>query len=420
MNPEQAILGLLWANPDLIAEHDIPEAWFAESQHRRLFRELRLVRSQSDGWLLLERLGARGESQLAVDLTDWGGRCGRSEMPYQLDTLRRVYEAREARNALRTALDTIDAFGEPIEAATTALEGLLVAASPDSKQSAQASEMVEDVVSAIITRRYAEKPCGVTTGIWSLDELIGGLEPSKLYIIGGRPGQGKTTLGMKFAEELQINGPVVVFSMEMRAEALIERQICTLARVDHERARRGRLTDDEEERLRDAAIAWKDQTKMIIHEKPAVTAAEVASVLKRVKRRHGQLGGVIVDYVQLMGGEHDRQDTRQRIMANSRALKELNNSFGCPFIVMAQLSRDSVKGAVKTVKPPELHHLQESSALEQDADCVIMVHRPDKYDSEDRPGLAELYVCKQRSGREGMALARYNSSLVTFEDDTKL
>lgn len=419
MNPEQAILGLLWANPDLIAEHDIPEAWFAESSHRRLFRELRLVRSQSDGWLLLERLGARGESALAVELTDWGGRCGRSEMPHQLDTLRRVYEARETRQKLLEALDSIDTFGEPIEAVTQALEGLLVAASPGVKQSVVASEAVEDVVTAIIERRYQENPCGTTTGIWSLDQEIGGLEKSCLYIIGGRPGQGKTTLGMKFAETLQADGPVVVFSMEMKASKLIERQICTLALVDHQRARRGKLNDDEEQRLIAAAGAWKDQTRIIIHEKPAITAAEVASVLKRITRRHGQLGGVIVDYVQLMGGEYERQDTRQRIMANSRALKELNNKLECPFVVMAQLSRHEQNGGAK-VKPPELHHLQESSALEQDADCVIMVHRPDKYDSDDRPGLAELYIRKQRSGREGVATVRYNSSLVTFEDDSKL
>ncbi|QDQ25633.1 replicative DNA helicase [Chitinimonas arctica] len=243
-----------------------------------------------------------------------------------------------------------------------------------------------------------DKPRGVQTGLSELDAALGGgFRAGDLVILAGRPGMGKTVLAMNIAERLAERAPVAVFSMEMGREQLGMRQIASLGSVNLGGLMRAELTEDEQHCMV-AALGKIDTLKLEIDFRPALTVAQVRAKCRKLHRKHGSLGLIVVDYLQLM--QHPGTENRvNEITKISGGLKALAKEMQCPVIALSQLSR---KVEERMDKHPQMADLRESGSIEQDADTILFAYR-DEYYQPDSPykGVAEIGIAKQRMGESG-------------------
>ena len=256
---------------------------------------------------------------------------------------------------------------------------------------------------------------GAATGFSDFDQLTSGLQPSDLIIVAGRPSMGKTTIAMNMAENIAIKGdkPVAVFSMEMPGDALAMRMMSSLGRIDQNKVRTGKLEDDEWPRLT-SAINLLAETKLFIDDTPALTPTEVRSRARRLMREHGQLGLIVLDYLQLMQSPSSGDNRVQQISDISRGLKALAKELHVPVIALSQLNRNLEQ---RPNKRPVMSDLRESGAIEQDADLIVFVYRDEVY-NEDSPdkGIAEIIIGKQRNGPLGTVRLTFLGQYTRFEN----
>ncbi len=248
-----------------------------------------------------------------------------------------------------------------------------------------------------------EAVTGVPSGFRSLDNLTSGFHPSELVIVAARPSMGKTALALNIAQHAatRTDTAVAFFSMEMAKEQLVIRLLCAEAELDIRRVRTGFISDREFEKLKLAAETLS-RAKIFIDETPGVTVMEMKAKARRLKIEQ-HLDIVFLDYIQLMrtGGRFENRN--QEMSFISRSLKELAKELRIPVVGISQLSRAPEKG--RREPKPQLSDLRESGAIEQDADVVIFIFRPEYYhpDDESLKGLAEVTVAKQRNGPTGSA-----------------
>jgi replicative DNA helicase len=256
---------------------------------------------------------------------------------------------------------------------------------------------------------------GAATGFNDLDELTSGLQPSDLIIVAGRPSMGKTTIAMNMAENIAIKGgkPVAIFSMEMPGDALAMRMMSSLGRIDQHKVRTGKLEDHEWPRLT-SAISLLGETKMFIDDTPALSPTEVRARARRLTREHGQLGLIVLDYLQLMQSPSSGENRVQQISDISRGLKALAKELNVPVVALSQLNRNLES---RPNKRPMMSDLRESGAIEQDADLIIFVYRDEVY-NEDSPdkGIAEIIIGKQRNGPLGTVRLTFLGQYTRFEN----
>ena len=256
---------------------------------------------------------------------------------------------------------------------------------------------------------------GASTGFTDLDELTSGLQPSDLIIVAGRPSMGKTTIAMNIAENVAIQGdkPVAVFSMEMPGDSLAMRMMSSLGRIDQNKVRTGKLEDDEWPRLT-SAINLLAETKLFIDDTPALTPTEVRARARRLAREHGQLGLIVLDYLQLMQSPSSGENRVQQISDISRGLKALAKELNVPVVALSQLNRNLEQ---RPNKRPVMSDLRESGAIEQDADLILFVYRDEVY-NEDSPdkGIAEIIIGKQRNGPLGVVRLTFLGKYTRFEN----
>lgn len=257
---------------------------------------------------------------------------------------------------------------------------------------------------------------GVPSGLEQLDKMTAGFQPGDLIILAARPSMGKTALALGVGSHLAIETqqPVAVFSLEMSAESLATRMLASEARVDGQRLRTGKLFDSDWPKLARAADRMH-RAPIYIDDEPGPTVLDVRSKCRRLSATHGQLGLVIVDYLQLMRGSGRKDASReQEISEISRGLKALARELNCPVVALSQLNRSLEK---REDKRPMLSDLRESGAIEQDADVIVFVYRDDYYnkDSNDH-GIAELIVGKQRNGPTGTARVAFLRDYTRFEN----
>jgi replicative DNA helicase len=244
---------------------------------------------------------------------------------------------------------------------------------------------------------------GVPTGFRDLDTLTGGWQNSDLVIIAGRPSSGKTAFALSLASNAALHrskpSAVGIFSLEMSTQQLVMRLLCAEARVDAHAVRTGRLPEDDWKKLSIGAGRLA-KASLFIDDTPALGILELRAKARRLKAEHN-IGLIIVDYLQLMQGPKNAENREKEISAISRSLKALAKELDIPVIALSQLSR-AVEG--RTDKRPILSDLRESGAIEQDADVVAFVHRPEMYTDpksekgEEVRGQAEIIVGKQRNG----------------------
>lgn len=238
---------------------------------------------------------------------------------------------------------------------------------------------------------------GQPTGLHDLDQLLGGFKPSQLLILGARPGCGKTSAAINFAVHSAVatGRPSLIFSLEMARSELSERMLSSEAMIDSRKMREGNLTGTDWTRITRAQHLLST-APIWIDDNPTATVTEMRSKARKLKAAVGELGMVVVDYIQLMGTK-GRTETRQTEVAEiSRGLKILARELEVPVIALAQLNRSLEQRADKR---PMLSDLRESGSLEQDADIVMFLYRDELYDAATPDkGTAELIVAKHRAG----------------------
>jgi replicative DNA helicase len=256
---------------------------------------------------------------------------------------------------------------------------------------------------------------GASTGFTDFDKLTSGLQPADLIIVAGRPSMGKTTIAMNMAENVAIKSgkPVAVFSMEMPGDSLAMRMMSSLGRIDQHKIRTGRLDDDDWPRLT-SAMSLLAETKLFIDDTPALTPTEVRSRARRLMRDHGQLGLIVLDYLQLMQSPSSGENRVQQISDISRGLKALAKELNVPVVALSQLNRNLEQ---RPNKRPVMSDLRESGAIEQDADLIVFVYRDEVY-NEDSPdkGIAEIIIGKQRNGPLGTVRLTFLGQYTRFEN----
>lgn len=227
--------------------------------------------------------------------------------------------------------------------------------------------------------------------------MTSGLQKGDLVIVAGRPSMGKTTFSMNIAEYAAAHKklPVAVFSMEMPAEQLTLRLLSSMGRVDQHRLRTGQLTDEDWPRIATAVKIFAD-VPMFIDDSPALSPNEVRARSRRLVREHGQLGLIVLDYLQLMQGNGKSENRTNEVSEISRSLKALAKELSTPIVVLSQLNRSLEQ---RPNKRPVMSDLRESGAIEQDADVIMFVYRDEVYhpDSAEK-GSAEIIIAKQRNG----------------------
>lgn len=257
---------------------------------------------------------------------------------------------------------------------------------------------------------------GLATGLTDLDQKTSGLQASDLIIIAGRPSMGKTTLAMNMAEHaaIQSKKPVVVFSMEMPADSLAMRMMSSLGRIDQHRIRTGQLSEDDWPRIT-SAVHMLSEAALFIDDSPALSPNEMRARSRRLAKEHGQLGLIVVDYLQLMKVPGFKAENRTaEISEISRSLKALAKELQVPVIALSQLNRSLEQ---RQDKRPVMSDLRESGAIEQDADLICFIYRDEVYnDASPDKGSAEIIIAKQRNGPIGKTKVTFLGQYTRFED----
>ncbi len=255
---------------------------------------------------------------------------------------------------------------------------------------------------------------GVPTGFADLDALTNGLHPGQLIVIAGRPGLGKSTMGLDIARSASIkNGQAsCIFSLEMSKTEITMRLLSAEARVPLHHMRSGSMTDDDWARLarRMGEVA---EAPLYIDDSPNLTMMEIRAKARRLKQRNG-LRLIVIDYLQLMTGNKKAESRQQEVSEISRALKLLAKELEVPVIAMSQLNRGAEQ---RTDKKPMLSDLRESGSIEQDADMVVLLHREDAYEKESpRAGEADFIVAKHRNGPTAVITVAFQGHYSRFVD----
>jgi len=254
---------------------------------------------------------------------------------------------------------------------------------------------------------------GVPTGFAELDELTNGLHPGQMIIVAARPAIGKSTLALDFARSAAIknNLTTAVFSLEMSASEIMTRLLSAEAGLKLHHLRTGKLTDDDWERL-SKVTSRIENAPLYIDDSPNLTMMEIRAKARRMKQRY-DLKLVIIDYLQLMSSGRKVESRQVEVSEFSRQIKLLAKELGIPVIAISQLNRASEQ---RTDKRPLLSDLRESGSLEQDADMVILLHREDAYNKDDRPGEADLIVAKHRNGETRTVTTAFQGHYSRFVD----
>jgi len=283
------------------------------------------------------------------------------------------------------------------------------------------SNLLTDVVTRIdelYHRQGGSDVTGVATGFIDLDRQTSGLQKGDLIIVAGRPSMGKTAFSVNIAENVALKEglPVLVFSMEMGASQLASRILGSVGRIDQSRMRTGKLQEDEWPKITEA-IARLNETTIMIDETGALSSLELRARARRVARKCGALGLIVVDYLQLMsvsgGGSSENRATE--ISEISRSLKSLAKELQCPVIALSQLNRGLEQ---RPNKRPVMSDLRESGAIEQDADLILFIYRDEVYhpDTTTDKGIAEIIVAKQRNGPIGTVKLSWQGQFTKFDN----
>ena len=342
--------------------------------------------------------------------------------------IRRYAEIVRERSILRKLVSASDeiatnAFnpkGRPVAQIVDEAEQKIFNIGEEGSRMKQGFQGMDSLVVALLDRvtEMADNPndiTGVPTGFYDLDRETAGFQAGDLIVLAARPSMGKTALAINIAEHVALNEglPVAVFSMEMGAAQLAVRIVGSIGRIDQGHLRTGKLTDEEWPRLTEAIEKLRN-ISLHIDESAGLTSSELRANARRLARKCGKLGLIVVDYLQLMSGSSSGDENRATELGEiSRGLKMLAKELQCPVLALSQLNR-SVE--TRTDKRPMMSDLRESGAIEQDADIIMFIYRDDYYNKDSKePGVAEIIIAKQRNGPTGTTKLAFLRNITKFE-----
>jgi replicative DNA helicase len=424
---EQAVLGAMLLDQDaaLRATEQLEYSMFYREAHRRLFRAMVILteqRSVIDHVTLRDELLRRNELEIAggvdylAELVDSVATAANLEHHAKI-----VRDKAMLRRLIEASTQTIT---EAYDARLPATELLDVAESRIFKISQERrsdgfiriKEMLWPTMERIETLQKSGKSVtGIPSGFTDLDALTSGFQKSELVVVAARPSMGKTALCLNIATQAAVEGHgVAVFSLEMSKDSLVQRMLCAEARVNSQAVRRGALRDRDFTNLARAAGVLQ-QCSLWIDDTPSITLLEMRSKARRLKTE-ADLDMVIVDYLQLMRSPEYAENRVQEVSDISRSLKALARELQIPVVALSQLSRASEQRGGD--KKPQLSDLRDSGAIEQDADLVIFIHRPEYYDRDDESirGQADIMLAKNRNGPTGVVRLRFTSEFTRFDN----
>lgn len=278
------------------------------------------------------------------------------------------------------------------------------------------SDVLGDTINKIEALFESDSPItGASTGFSELDKLTSGLQASDLIIIAGRPSMGKTAFALNIAEYVGMKSdkPVLIFSMEMPSEQLAMRMLSSLGRIEMQNIRTGQLDDNDWPRL-SSAVGLMSSKKIFIDDTPALSPGDVRARARRIARAHGELGLIVVDYLQLMQVPGLRENRTAEISEISRSLKYLARELNVPVVALSQLNRSLEQ---RSDRRPMMSDLRESGAIEQDADLIAFIYRDEVYNKETQfKGTAEIIIGKQRNGPTGTIRLTFLGQYSRFEN----
>ncbi len=428
---EQSVLGGLMLDPnawdkicDLLSEVD-----FYRKNHQVIFRimeDLVAKNQPLDVLTLAEHLKTHGELanaggevylfELAKNTPSAANVMAYAEIVRERSVLRQLIQVANdiAETAYRPkGMDTTQLLDEAERQVFAISEQSTKAGGPVGIKTILANTV--DQIDALYNAK--EAITGLATGFTDFDQMTSGLQRADLIIVAGRPSMGKTTFAMNMAEHAALSGdkPVLAFSMEMPNESLAMRMLSSLGRIDQHRLRTGNLADEDWSRI-NSGMTMLSQAKLFIDDAPALSPAEVRARARRVVKEHGQLGLIVVDYLQLMQVPGMSNNRTLEVSEISRSLKALAKELDVPVIALSQLNRGLEQRADKR---PVMSDLRESGSIEQDADLIVFIYRDEVY-NEDSPdkGSAEIIISKQRNGPIGKVRLTFLGKYTRFENFT--
>ncbi len=430
---EQAVLGAMFLDRDAVnlAAENLSENYFYKPSHRKIFSammELFEKDTEIDPISVADVLKRRNQFEEVgghVYLTEIVNSTPTSaNIQYHLDIIK---EKALTRLLIRTCENIItDAYSE-----NQGIDELLDEAERrifeiSEKRLKKGFDRIKPIVDRTFLRideLYRTNRSGVTgipTGYKRLDELTAGLQPSELVILAGRPSMGKTAFALNLARNAAVDHgiPVGFFSLEMSEDALVMRLLCTEAKVNMMSVRTGKINQEEMDRLTEHAPNLIN-APIYIDDTPAMNVLELRAKARRLKAENN-IQFIIIDYLQLMEG-HKGENRQQEITHLSRSLKAISKELEVPVLALSQLSR-AVEQRDKS-KRPQLSDLRESGAIEQDADLVFFVYRPEYYgimefsDTGDSThNMCEIIIGKQRNGPTGKVRLTFLKEFGKFGD----
>jgi replicative DNA helicase len=430
---EEAVLGAIMVEKDaIIAVMDVlkPESFYKEN-HQKIFKAVLDLSTRHEPIDLLtvteelrkrEELDEIGGAVYIAQLTSKVGSAAHLE--FHAKILAQKYIQREL---IRVSSDIqIRAFDDSIDVDDlldySEMELFRVAEGNIKRETAPISILVKQALQHLEEAGKREDGLsGVPCGFSELDRITSGWQPSDLIIVAARPSMGKTAFVLSMARNMSVdhNASVAFFSLEMSSHQLINRLIVSESGISHEKIRNGKLTPHEWAQLT-VKISDLQNSKIFIDDSPALSIFELRAKCRRLKAQH-DIGIIILDYLQLMSGPAEARGNReQEVSTISRSLKAIAKELNVPIIALSQLNRSvETRGGFKR---PQLSDLRESGAIEQDADMVLFIHRPEYYgfmedeDGNSLVGLAEIIVAKHRNGAIGDIKLRFRKEQAKFTD----
>lgn len=440
---EQSVLGAIIIDPQLMGETQgvlLPESFY-RGAHQHIFRAMMHLfeeNSEIDVVTLMDQLTSEGT------LSEAGGPQYLAELASNVPTTRNieyyreiVYKLAAKRNLIRVAdqiaKDGYDSELDLDDILSDAERKILELAST---RESEGFKDIRDVLGQVyenaeeLDQNSGQTP-GIPTGYRDLDQMTAGFNRNDLIILAARPSVGKTAFALNIAQKVathESNYTVGIFSLEMGADQLATRMICSSGNVDSNRLRTGTMTDEDWNRFT-VAVGKLSKTKIFIDDTPGIRITDLRSKCRRLKQEHG-LDMIVIDYLQLIMGSGSRMsDNRQQEVSEiSRTLKAIARELECPVIALSQLSRGVEQ---RQDKRPMMSDIRESGSIEQDADIVAFLYRDDYYNREDGEedddggiepvtnddnGEIEVIIAKQRNGPTGTVKLHFMKQYNKFTD----
>ena len=426
LEAEKSVLGAMLIDPDAIgvAVETLDETWFYSDAHRRIYRcvinlyndhknvDLVTISDRLKSENVLESIGGVTYLSQLIDFVPSSANVEfYSNIVKEKGVLRRLIK-----NATQIISECYTSDGD-IDGLVDRAEKYIfeVADLKQKQQSVHIKDIVRERIETIdLLYQKKQHITGVSTGFMDSDNMTSGFQKSDLIIVAARPSMGKTALAVSIGEYAAIHSkiPVAIFSLEMSKEQLVQRMLCSQARVDAHKVRSGFLSPSDWPKLTKAAGLLSD-ANVFIDDTPSISVLELRAKARRLKANH-DIQLIIVDYIQLMRSSKAAESRQQEISEISRSLKSLARELHVPLVALSQLSR-----AVESRQDhkPQLSDLRESGAIEQDADVVILLLREEYYDPKpENEGIADVIIAKQRNGPVGTVKLTFLKEFVRFEN----